>query len=211
MYLPPEQNNNSKHCIIFLSCYSPELGPAPAAHKCTDDVPASSSFPTASAGRCAAGDVSANTGDQCTGHRCSDGGSPGDLGHHDRVSVQHICSSTPDSRTLNQSCHCKNAAPRIISVHSFCTLLCLLWFLHMFWIPAQINAASLGAQPQFLSSLTSTPIITSAMSNMAGITSQIITNAQGQVSPINCGDFNLRLVCQPPHSTLSFQQKGRWF
>ncbi|XP_070767166.1 LOW QUALITY PROTEIN: POU domain, class 6, transcription factor 1 [Enoplosus armatus] len=47
--------------------------------------------------------------------------------------------------------------------------------------PAIINAASLGAQPQFLSSLTSTPIITSAMSNMAGITSQIITNAQGQV------------------------------
>lgn len=45
----------------------------------------------------------------------------------------------------------------------------------------QISAASLGAQPQFLSSLTSTPIITSAMSNMAGITSQIITNAQGQV------------------------------
>ncbi|XP_029995262.1 POU domain, class 6, transcription factor 1 isoform X2 [Sphaeramia orbicularis] len=47
--------------------------------------------------------------------------------------------------------------------------------------PAIINAASLGAQPQFLSSLTSTPIITSAMSNMAGLTSQIITNAQGQV------------------------------
>ncbi|XP_055366082.1 POU domain, class 6, transcription factor 1 isoform X1 [Betta splendens] len=47
--------------------------------------------------------------------------------------------------------------------------------------PAIINAASLGAQPQFLSSLASTPIITSAMSNMAGITSQIITNAQGQV------------------------------
>ncbi|XP_069383257.1 POU domain, class 6, transcription factor 1 isoform X2 [Paralichthys olivaceus] len=47
--------------------------------------------------------------------------------------------------------------------------------------PAIINAASLGAQPQFLSSLASTPIITSAMSNMGGITSQIITNAQGQV------------------------------
>ncbi|XP_056131143.1 POU domain, class 6, transcription factor 1 [Lampris incognitus] len=47
--------------------------------------------------------------------------------------------------------------------------------------PAIISAASLGAQPQFLSSLTSTPIITSAMSGMAGITSQIITNAQGQV------------------------------
>eukprot|EP00066_Takifugu_rubripes_P011742 XP_011601008.1 PREDICTED: POU domain, class 6, transcription factor 1 [Takifugu rubripes] len=47
--------------------------------------------------------------------------------------------------------------------------------------PAIFSAASLGAQPQFLSSLTSTPIITGAMSNMAGITSQIITNAQGQV------------------------------
>ncbi|XP_034029350.1 POU domain, class 6, transcription factor 1 isoform X2 [Thalassophryne amazonica] len=47
--------------------------------------------------------------------------------------------------------------------------------------PAIISAASLGAQPQFLSSLTPTPIITGAMSGMAGITSQIITNAQGQV------------------------------
>ncbi|XP_072223112.1 POU domain, class 6, transcription factor 1 isoform X2 [Leuresthes tenuis] len=47
--------------------------------------------------------------------------------------------------------------------------------------PAIISAASLGAHPQFLSSLTSTPIISSAMSGMAGITSQIITNAQGQV------------------------------
>nr|XP_046200277.1 POU domain, class 6, transcription factor 1-like isoform X5 [Oncorhynchus gorbuscha] len=43
---------------------------------------------------------------------------------------------------------------------------------------SQISAASLGAQPQFISALTSTPIFTSAMS---GITSQIITNAQGQV------------------------------
>ncbi|XP_017549698.1 POU domain, class 6, transcription factor 1 isoform X1 [Pygocentrus nattereri] len=47
--------------------------------------------------------------------------------------------------------------------------------------PAIISAASLGAQPQFISSLTTTPIITSAMSNVAGLTSQIITNAQGQV------------------------------
>ncbi|XP_041954237.1 POU domain, class 6, transcription factor 1 isoform X2 [Alosa sapidissima] len=47
--------------------------------------------------------------------------------------------------------------------------------------PAIISAASLGAQPQFISSLTTTPIFTSAMSNMAGLTSQIITNAQGQV------------------------------
>lgn len=44
--------------------------------------------------------------------------------------------------------------------------------------PAIISAASLGAQPQFISSLASTPIFTSAMS---GLTSQIITNAQGQV------------------------------
>uniref|UniRef100_A0A3Q2Y3B5 POU domain protein n=1 Tax=Hippocampus comes TaxID=109280 RepID=A0A3Q2Y3B5_HIPCM len=44
-----------------------------------------------------------------------------------------------------------------------------------------INAASLGAQTQFLSSLTSSPIITNAMSNMAGITSQILTTTQGQV------------------------------
>ncbi|KAJ0036291.1 hypothetical protein NQD34_004968 [Periophthalmus magnuspinnatus] len=44
-----------------------------------------------------------------------------------------------------------------------------------------INAATLGAQTQFLGSIASTPIFTNAMSNMAGITSQIITNAQGQV------------------------------
>ncbi|XP_048873204.1 POU domain, class 6, transcription factor 1 isoform X2 [Brienomyrus brachyistius] len=47
--------------------------------------------------------------------------------------------------------------------------------------PAIISAASLGAQPQFISSLTTTPVITSAISGMAGLTSQIITNAQGQV------------------------------
>ncbi|XP_042606538.1 POU domain, class 6, transcription factor 1 isoform X3 [Cyprinus carpio] len=47
--------------------------------------------------------------------------------------------------------------------------------------PAIISAASLGAQPQFISSLTTTPIITSAMSNVAGLTGQLITNAQGQV------------------------------
>ncbi|KAK7132570.1 hypothetical protein R3I93_018949 [Phoxinus phoxinus] len=46
--------------------------------------------------------------------------------------------------------------------------------------PAIISAASLGAQPQFISSLTTTPIF-SAMSNVAGLTSQLITNAQGQV------------------------------
>ncbi|TRY86667.1 hypothetical protein DNTS_005015 [Danionella cerebrum] len=44
-----------------------------------------------------------------------------------------------------------------------------------------ISAASLGAQPQFISSLTTTPIITSPMSNVAGLTSQLVTNAQGQV------------------------------
>ncbi|XP_077074253.1 POU domain, class 6, transcription factor 1 isoform X2 [Siphateles boraxobius] len=47
--------------------------------------------------------------------------------------------------------------------------------------PAIISAASLGAQPQFISSLTTTPIFTSALSNVAGLTSQLITNAQGQV------------------------------
>ncbi|XP_028850694.1 POU domain, class 6, transcription factor 1 isoform X3 [Denticeps clupeoides] len=47
--------------------------------------------------------------------------------------------------------------------------------------PAIISGASLGAQPQFISSLTTTPIITNAMSNMAGLTGQVITNAQGQV------------------------------
>ncbi|KPP78283.1 POU domain, class 6, transcription factor 1-like [Scleropages formosus] len=47
--------------------------------------------------------------------------------------------------------------------------------------PAIISAASLGAQPQFISSLTTTPVITSAISGVPGLTSQIITNAQGQV------------------------------
>ncbi|MBN3292711.1 PO6F1 factor, partial [Polypterus senegalus] len=47
--------------------------------------------------------------------------------------------------------------------------------------PAIISAASLGAQPQFISSLATTPIITSTISGMQSLTSQIITNAQGQV------------------------------
>ncbi|XP_057686702.1 POU domain, class 6, transcription factor 1 isoform X1 [Corythoichthys intestinalis] len=45
--------------------------------------------------------------------------------------------------------------------------------------PALINAASLGVQNQFLSSLTSSPIITNAMSNL--LPSQILTTTQGQV------------------------------
>ena len=60
----------------------------------------------------------------------------------------------------------------------------LLGVLLCFFFLLQISAASLGAQPQFISSLTSTPIFTSAMNNMAGITSQIITNAQGQVGSV---------------------------
>ncbi|KAJ8258952.1 hypothetical protein COCON_G00179640 [Conger conger] len=47
--------------------------------------------------------------------------------------------------------------------------------------PTIISTAPLGAQPQFISSLTTTPIFTSALSGVAGLTSQIITNAQGQV------------------------------
>ncbi|KAG7323219.1 hypothetical protein KOW79_012921 [Hemibagrus wyckioides] len=45
--------------------------------------------------------------------------------------------------------------------------------------PAIISPASLGSQPQFISSLTTTPIITNT--NVTGLTSQIITNAQGQM------------------------------
>ncbi|XP_077466848.1 POU domain, class 6, transcription factor 1 isoform X2 [Stigmatopora argus] len=45
--------------------------------------------------------------------------------------------------------------------------------------PALINAAALGVQNQFLSSLTSSPIITNAMSNI--LPSQILTTTQGQV------------------------------
>ncbi|KAM4699381.1 POU domain, class 6, transcription factor 1 [Discoglossus pictus] len=47
--------------------------------------------------------------------------------------------------------------------------------------PAIISAASLGGQPQLLGSLATTPIIANALPGMQGITSQILTNAQGQV------------------------------
>ncbi|XP_023578474.1 POU domain, class 6, transcription factor 1 isoform X2 [Octodon degus] len=47
--------------------------------------------------------------------------------------------------------------------------------------PGIISAASLGAQTQILGSLTTTPVITSAIPSMPGISSQILTNAQGQV------------------------------
>ncbi|KAM6153986.1 POU domain, class 6, transcription factor 1 isoform 2-T2 [Erethizon dorsatum] len=47
--------------------------------------------------------------------------------------------------------------------------------------PGIISAASLGAQTQILGSLTTTPVITSAIPSMPGISSQIITSAQGQV------------------------------
>ncbi|KAM4795030.1 POU domain, class 6, transcription factor 1 [Rhinophrynus dorsalis] len=47
--------------------------------------------------------------------------------------------------------------------------------------PAIINAASLGGQTQLLGSLATAPIIASAIPGVQGITSQILTNAQGQV------------------------------
>ncbi|XP_070927809.1 POU domain, class 6, transcription factor 1 isoform X3 [Macaca nemestrina] len=50
--------------------------------------------------------------------------------------------------------------------------------------PGIISAASLGGQTQILGSLTTAPVITSAIPSMPGISSQILTNAQGQVQPI---------------------------
>ncbi|XP_012811789.1 POU domain, class 6, transcription factor 1 isoform X3 [Xenopus tropicalis] len=47
--------------------------------------------------------------------------------------------------------------------------------------PAIISAASLGGQAQLLGSLAATPIIANAIPGVQGITSQIITNTQGQV------------------------------
>ena len=88
--------------LILFSCNSPELGPAPASDKCTHNVPASSILHTAGADCCAAGNISAITGYQCTGQWCS-----GDLSQHHYLSVQHICGSTSDSRTVHQPCHCK--------------------------------------------------------------------------------------------------------
>ncbi|XP_073432835.1 POU domain, class 6, transcription factor 1 [Dendrobates tinctorius] len=47
--------------------------------------------------------------------------------------------------------------------------------------PAIISAASIGGQTQLLNSLAAAPIIANAIPGVQGITSQIITNAQGQV------------------------------
>ncbi|TKC52627.1 hypothetical protein EI555_004481, partial [Monodon monoceros] len=46
--------------------------------------------------------------------------------------------------------------------------------------PGIISAASLGGQTQILGSLTATPVIANAVPSMPGISSQILTNAQGQ-------------------------------
>uniref|UniRef100_A0A8D1GKM4 POU domain protein n=1 Tax=Sus scrofa TaxID=9823 RepID=A0A8D1GKM4_PIG len=47
--------------------------------------------------------------------------------------------------------------------------------------PGIISAASLGGQTQILGSLTTTPVIANAIPSVPGISSQILTNAQGQV------------------------------
>ncbi|XP_041498562.1 POU domain, class 6, transcription factor 1 isoform X3 [Microtus oregoni] len=47
--------------------------------------------------------------------------------------------------------------------------------------PGIISAASLGGQTQILGSLAAAPVITNAIPSMPGISSQILTNAQGQV------------------------------
>ncbi|KAK7797663.1 hypothetical protein U0070_001863 [Myodes glareolus] len=48
--------------------------------------------------------------------------------------------------------------------------------------PGIISAASLGGQTQILGSLATAPVITNAIPSMPGISSQILTNAQGQAS-----------------------------
>ncbi|XP_067385735.1 POU domain, class 6, transcription factor 1 [Emydura macquarii macquarii] len=47
--------------------------------------------------------------------------------------------------------------------------------------PGIISAASLGGQTQLLSSLAAAPVIANTLPSVQGITSQILTNAQGQV------------------------------
>lgn len=47
--------------------------------------------------------------------------------------------------------------------------------------PGIISAASLGGQTQILGSLTTAPVITNTIPSMPGISSPILTNAQGQV------------------------------
>nr|KAF6493334.1 hypothetical protein HJG63_000157 [Rousettus aegyptiacus] len=47
--------------------------------------------------------------------------------------------------------------------------------------PGIISAPSIGGQTQILGSLTTTPVIANAIPSMPGISSQILTNAQGQV------------------------------
>ncbi|MGH0183279.1 UNVERIFIED_CONTAM: hypothetical protein FKN15_011554 [Acipenser sinensis] len=60
--------------------------------------------------------------------------------------------------------------------------------------PAVISAASLGAQPQFISSLATTPVFTSGIAGIPGITSQIITNAQGQGPALDDDGINLEEI-----------------
>uniref|UniRef100_G3TLG0 POU domain protein n=1 Tax=Loxodonta africana TaxID=9785 RepID=G3TLG0_LOXAF len=50
--------------------------------------------------------------------------------------------------------------------------------------PGIISAASLGGQTQILGSLTTTPVIANTIPSMPGISSQILTNAQGQARVI---------------------------
>ncbi|XP_033927409.1 POU domain, class 6, transcription factor 1 [Melopsittacus undulatus] len=47
--------------------------------------------------------------------------------------------------------------------------------------PGLLSTAPLGAQPQLLTPLAATPVITSPISSVQGIAGQILTNAQGQV------------------------------
>lgn len=99
------QKHNMLHSLSS-SCDSVELGPAPAADKCSGGVSASSSF---TAGCSAAGGFAGSTDEQHAGFHRSGRSSPGDLGQHHRLSVQHIRGSASDRRPLHQSCYCENA------------------------------------------------------------------------------------------------------
>lgn len=67
----------------------------------------------------------------------------------------------------------------------------LFLFIVSFWYLLQISAASLGAPTQLLSSLAATPVIANTIPSVQGITGQILTNAQGQVSAVSIPETEL--------------------
>lgn len=103
---------------------------------------------------------------------------------------QDSSSGSTQGNQCEDEVQCENECRAILMIMFVSLVFCFI---------LQISAASLGAQTQLLSSLAATPVIANTIPSVQGITGQILTNAQGQVSATRRQKHPLSLLTHEGH------------